>query len=246
MYGMRLAPANSVERVPWKDLEPDFLHSWGYPNGRYGSEHISIVGPTGSGKSMFQSYVLQKRTELRGSNAIVIATKPADSTLRKMHWPIIRKYPPEFHQSQRFILWPQTGKNEVESIRNMHIEIRKCLTDIWHEDSNTIVAFDEIAFVEQELKLKVLINRYWREARSLGITIVATTQRPRNVTRYMWSEPTWIVAFGPDDEDEARRVAEIVGGRRAYSEPLMSLKPYEFLIRKRRSNKAYISKLPMR
>jgi hypothetical protein len=235
-------PDSAIERVDWKELEPEFIRSWGYTDGKFGAEHVSIVGPTGSGKSNFQSYVLRKRCELRGSNAIVIATKPADSTLRKMHWPIIRKYPPEYGKHERFILWPETSRDPVASLQNAHFEIQKCLTDIWHENSNTIVAFDEIAFVEQELKLKTLINRYWREARSLGITVVATTQRPRNVTRYMWSEPTWIVAFGPDDEDEARRVAEIVGGRNQFTEALMSLKNYEFIIRKRRSKEAYISK----
>lgn len=233
-----------LEKVKWRELEPEFLNSWGRPNGKPGVEHISIVGPTGSGKSNFQTYVLRKRCEMRGSYAMVIATKPADSTLRKMHWPIVRRYPPEYGKHERFILWPETSRNEFESKVLQHKTIRTALTDIWQPDSNTIVAFDEIAYVEQELKLKTLIERYWREGRSLGITVVATTQRPRNVSRYMWSEPTWLVAFRPDDEDEARRVAEIIGGRRSFTDPLLSLHEYEFIITKRRSRTAYISKLP--
>jgi len=181
---------------------------------------------------------------MRGSHAVIIATKPADTTLRKMQWPIIRKYPPEWKDREAYILWPQSTRNAAESLYLQRQTIGQCLTDIWVEGSNTIVVFDEIAYVEQELGLKVLINRYWREARSLGITVVATTQRPRNVTRYMWSEPTWIVAFRPDDEDEAKRVAEIIGGRRLYTEALLSLEEFEFIIIKRRSKEAYISKLP--
>lgn len=234
----------SLMRVPWSELEPEFLQEWGRPNGKFGAEHISIVGPTGSGKSNFQTYVINKRCELRNSAAMVIATKPADSTLRKMGWPIIRKYPPDWHESQRFILWPESTRNAAESRYLQAKTIHEALEDIWQENANIIVAFDEIAYVEQELNLKTIINRYWREGRSLGITIIATTQRPRNVSRYMWSEPSWIVAFRPDDEDEAKRVAEIIGGRRTFTPALMSLKEYEFIITKRRSHEAYISKLP--
>lgn len=234
----------TLQRVPWAELEPEFLSSWGRPNGKFGAEHVSIVGPTGSGKSNFQTYVVKARCEMRGSHAVIIATKPADTTLRKMQWPIIRKYPPEWKDREAYILWPQSTRNAAESLYLQRQTIGQCLTDIWVEGSNTIVVFDEIAYVEQELGLKVLINRYWREARSLGITVVATTQRPRNVTRYMWSEPTWIVAFRPDDEDEAKRVAEIIGGRRLYTEALLSLEEFEFIIIKRRSKEAYISKLP--
>ena len=233
-----------MEKVPWPELEPEFFKSWGRDGTKFRAEHVSIVGPTGSGKSNFQSYILQRRCELRGSHAIVIATKPADSTLRKMHWPIVRKYPPEYGKHERFILWPESSKNVSQHKYNQARTIYDCLTDIWQDGSNTIVAFDEIAYVEQELHLKQLIERYWREGRSLGITIIATTQRPRNVTRYMWSEPTWIVAFRPDDEDEAKRVAEIIGGRRKFTEPLLELDEYEFIVTKRRSKESYISKLP--
>lgn len=234
----------TLQRVPWHELEPEFISTWGRPNGKFGAEHVSIVGPTGSGKSNFQTYVMNKRCELRGSYAIIIATKRADSTLKSTHWPIVRKYPPEWKDREQYILWPESTRNAEESLYIQRSTIRQCLTDIWVENSNTIVAFDEIAYVEQELRLKTIINRYWREGRSIGITVVATTQRPRNVTRYMWSEPTWIVAFKPDDEDESKRVAEIIGGRKLYTDSLLSLKEYEFILIKRRTKEAYISKLP--
>lgn len=232
-----------LEKVPWKDLEPEFLGNWGRPNGRVEAEHISIVGPTGSGKSMFQAYVAKKRVELRGSHAMIIATKPADSTLKDMHWPIIRKWPPEFGKHEHFILWPKSAQNAYEAKQLQKVEIYTALNSIWTENANTIVVFDEIAYIEQELGLKVLIERFWREGRSIGISLIATTQRPRNVTRYMWSEPTWVIAFRPDDEDEAKRVAEIIGGRKTFVEPLLNLQRHEFILINRRERVAYISKI---
>ena len=233
-----------IERVKWSELEPEFISTWGRPNGKVESEHISIVGPTGSGKTRFQANMLEKRNAMRGSHSMVIATKPADATLRSMKWPIVRKYPPPYGKHEKFILWPQTDRDPQKAQLLQQYWIHEALTDIWVEGANTVVAFDEIAYVEQELNMRKLITRYWREARSLGITIVATTQRPRNVTRYMWSEPTWLIAFRPDDEDEARRVAEIIGGRKRFTDPLLELEEYEFIITKRRAKEAYISKLP--
>lgn len=233
----------SIQKISWAELEPEFLDSWGWPDGRNEAEHLSIVGPTGSGKSYFQSYVVKKRADLRGSYVIVIATKPADKTLRNMHWPVINKYPPPWGKHTQFILWPKGSKNAAHSLMEQRYQIGTCLTEIWQADANTIVVFDEIAYVEEELRLKTLINRYWREGRSIGISVVATTQRPRNVSRYMWSEPSWIVAFAPPDEDEARRVAEIIGGRRKFTAPLAELGRHEFIIINRRSKEAYISKI---
>jgi hypothetical protein len=60
----------------------------------------------------------------------------------------------------------------------------------------------------------------------------------------MWSEPSWVVAFRPDDEDEGRRVAEIIGGRSRFLDELMDLKEYEFLMIKRRTGLVYKTKLP--
>jgi hypothetical protein len=233
----------ALETISWNELEPEFIGSWGRPNGKVEAEHISIVGPTGSGKSMFQTYVANKRAEARGSNVMIIATKPADSTLKGMKWPIVSSWPPEYGKHEQFILWPKGGRDERQARINQHSMIREALTDIWRENAHTIVVFDEIAYIEQELKLKVLIERYWREGRSIGISIVATTQRPRNVTRYMWSEATWLVAFPPSDEDEASRVAEIIGGRKKYTEQLMELKRHQFILINRREKEAYISKL---
>lgn len=232
-----------MELTPWSSLEPEFLASWGRPDGKVEAEHIAIVGPTGSGKSMFQTYVAKARAELRGTNAFIICTKPADSTLTKMGWPIVRKWPPEFGKHENFILWPPSPKDEDEAHRIQRDMIREALTSIWHKNAHIMVIFDEIAYLEDELGLKLLVRRFWRESRSLGITMVACTQRPTYVSRYMWSEPSWIVAFAPNDEDEMPRVAQVLGGRKQFGPELMNLGRYEFLIRNRRSKEVYKSKL---
>lgn len=233
----------SVERVPWSELSHEFYERWGWPDGKYEPEHVAVVGPTGSGKSMFQTEIITKRAELRGSHVVVIATKPADKTLRRIGWPVVNKWPPPYGKHEHVIFWPKAGK-PIEGVGVQRVAIGRMLNEIWRPEAHTILVFDEIAYVEQELRLKTIVDRYWREGRSLGFTIVAGTQRPRNVSRYMWSEPSWSVAFPPDDEDEAKRVAEIVGGRTKFTNILTNeLRPHEFLIANRRKKEAYISRL---
>ena len=235
---------SGLERISWKQLEPEFLEKWGWPGDgkKFQAEHVAIVGPTGSGKSKFTNHIVKKRSEVRGSNVYILATKPADDEMQDLHWPIVRKWPPPYGKHEQVIFWPEPGK-PAAGVAPMQLAVFKFLNEVFTKDANFILVFDEIAYVEKELGLQKITDRYWREARSLGITMIAGTQRPRNVSRHMWSQPSWSIAFRPDDEDDAVRTAEIIGGRNLYRHELMKLERYEFIIVERRERRAYISKL---
>lgn len=235
----------SVQRIPWRELEPYVLNTWGWPDGRWEAEHLACLGPTGSGKSHFATTLLHKRVVRSGAHAIMVCTKPADGTITRMTrkgWKLRRSWPPNYGDN-RIIYWPSSGKPSDGVVKQRNA-IYQMLDELWKPEANIILMFDEIAYLEHELRLGRLVTKYWREARSLGITIVAMTQRPRYVSRYMHSEPSWSVAFRPDDEDEAQRVAEIIGSRKQYKPILQSLEPHEFVIVRRRKREAFISKIP--
>lgn len=241
---MTSTTTTDIPRIPWAELGPSFLNSWGWPNGSWEPEHLAVLGPTGSGKSQWMTHVLNERTKRSGASAVILCTKPADRTVRALTrdgWKIRRTWPPDYGENQ-VVYWPPSGRPD-QGVGRQKTAIRDFLAELWKPQANIIVCFDEIAFIEDELRLRPIINRYWREARSQGITIVASTQRPRYVSRYMHSEPSWSVAFRPSDEDDAARVAEIIGGRRQYKDLLMDLGRYEFLLINRREREAYISKL---
>lgn len=234
-----------ISRMKWQKLEGRFLREWGRPDGKVEAEHLAILGPTGSGKTVFMTHVLKMRALLRSSHAVIIATKPADGSMARMGWPVLNKWPPNYGQND-VIYWPKAPKPE-DQVEYQKQKINNMLNDLWGPEANIIVAFDEIAYIETELRLKTLITRYWREARSLKITLVATTQRPRFVSRYMFSEPTWGVAFRPNDEDDAIRVAEILGGKKRYIDVLLNdLERHEFIMVHKPSREAVISRLPIR
>lgn len=209
-------------------------------------EHVEILGQNGSGKSMFEREILLQRVAKRGpsTGVVVVCTKPADTTITSMGWPIISKWPPDYGHNQN-IFWPNPGSKmgEEERIAYQRQKIGGLLHKLWVPDSNIIVVFDEIAYIEQELGLGKVLVRYYREARGLGITIVATTQRPQGVTRYMHSESHWRAFFAPTDEDDAERMAQVAGGKRRYLPLLESLnrEAFEFLLVHKLTNQMVIT-----
>lgn len=218
---------------------------WGYPNGRFMPEHLEILGPTGSGKSYFERTILSERARLRGSHIVIIATKPADETLTGLGWPVVATWPPGYKKPQ-VIYWAKARGLSSEGRATQRAAIEHLLNQLWKKDSNIIVAFDEIAYVEQELGMRTHIATYYREARGLGITIVASTQRPQGVSRYVHSESTWSVFFAPKDEEDAERMAEVAGSKKYYKPVLLDLdrSAREFLLVHNLTNKRYISFIP--
>ena len=231
---------------------PDFFAAWGYPRGEFQPEHLAIYGQTGRGKSYFEKYVLMERARLRGSQIVVIATKPADKTLVSTGWPIITSWPPPHgwrHRREDYdqvIFWAKAKGLGREGQAQQRAQIEELLERLWVPDSNRIVVFDEIAYVEKELQLATHTARYFREGRGLGITVVATTQRPAGVSRYMHSETAWTVFFAPKDEEDAERMAQVAGFKNYYMRVLMELdaSKYEFLLVHNLTNEAVITSLP--
>ncbi len=238
----------AVERIPWSILGPEFIRTWGYARGTAMPEHVEILGQTGSGKSFFEACILLQRQRARGSHIIVIATKPADETMLATGWPVITKYPPDDPRISAVIFWPQAAGLSKAGQRQQAEAIQSLLEKLWRPNANVIVVFDEIAYVVNDLNhpdtpFKIMVAKYYREGRGLGITIVASTQRPQGVIRQVHSESGWTVCFAPKDEEDAERMAQVLGGKKTYLPILKTLnrEKYEFLIVHGLTGKMYIS-----
>lgn len=235
-------------RVPWEELAPDFLAAWGRPNGQWQPEHMEILGPTGSGKSFFEKWVLVERVKLRNSAVVILLTKPADKTLATLDWPVVSKWPPsEWNDKNRTVIFHAKSHGLGKAARQRQAEqVEQLLDGLWHPDANVVLAVDEIAYVEQELGLRTHMTTFFREGRTLGITVVASTQRPAGVSRAVHSETAWVVCFAPKDEDDAERMAQILGEKKHYREVLLDLdrEKREFVLVHNLTREAYISHIP--
>lgn len=234
-----------IERVPWEQLGPEFIKSWGRPGGRFDPEHLTVYGKSGGGKTYFVGHVLHERARQRGSHVVVVATKKADATISSYGWPVLEDWPPGYGENQ-VIYWARAKGLSAEHRIPQRVKVKKLIDALWKKDANIVVYWDELAYLEQGLKLKVELETFYREGRANGITNVASMQRPSGVSRLAHSEAGWTVAFPPKDADDRKRVAEVLGDRARFQAVLDSLDrtKHEFLIRHDRSGEAYISHLP--
>ncbi len=216
-----------------------------------------MYGQTGRGKSFFEAWILRERARLRGSRVVVICTKAADKTMLSMGWPVIHRWPPPTgwrHKSSDYdqvIFWPKASQLDRDGQRRQAAAIEDLLQQLWVPESNRIVVFDEIAYLENELNfpehpLKNYTSRYLREGRSMGITVVASTQRPAGVSRFMHSETAWSVFFAPKDEEDAERMAQVAGNKLYFRRVLAELnaRDFEFLLVHNLTGDAVITSLP--
>ena len=231
------------ERVPWSELGPDFTMTWGRADGSNPQpEHLEIVGPTGSGKTHLMLTMLQDRYRMRKTGAILVVTKADDSVFSKLGWPVVSKV--DEIQDTNVVFWPRTRKTGLERREFHDRQVSALLNKLWQPGANTILAFDEVGYIESlSGEMRALVQMYWREARSVGITVVAMKQRPQGALRDMHSETYWTAAFAPKDRSDAERFAELFGHRRDWLPVFDALDPdtHEFILRHSRSREAYIS-----
>jgi energy-coupling factor transporter ATP-binding protein EcfA2 len=232
--------------IPWEAFSQVFAgaHKQG--------EHVAIVGPTGSGKSVLElelAKIIGARTTRQGKPAsvTVLATKPRDDTVAGLGWPVLKSWPPSYGQEHN-IVWPK-ARTPSTAARDQRKVFGPLLDAIYHEGGQAVV-IDEAAYFERPLPkglgLAPTLEQYWSSARSLKLTLVAATQRPRLVSRSMWSEPSWVFVFRPEDRDDLKRVAELSGRRDEVLELTELLGGFEFLaVRRQRAGQRelYVSRV---
>lgn len=242
------------ERVPWSELGPDFIWAWGFklpPNKR---EHLEVVGPSGSGKTHLVETILQdhyreaeRRRQSHGrehleTGGIFVATKQDDEVFRELGWPMVHS--PREIRDTNVILWPRTKRTGQARKDFQEARVRPFLERLWQPKANTVLAFDEVGWVENlSNETRALMQMYWREARAMHIQMIGMKQRPQGALRDMHSETFWTVSFKPGDDADQERFAQLFGHKRDWQPVLdtLSLDRHEFLMKHSRTGEAYIS-----
>lgn len=242
-----------MQVIAWEDFTELFKR-----NHEQG-EHVALVGQTGSGKSVLAFSLCEiigsrPAKNRRPSSVVILGTKPRDDTLmtlarrKRDKWPIIKTWPPAYGQ-EHCIVWPRGGTPTAETAKQRRV-FGPLLGAIYQEGGQA-VCIDEASEFErnapQGLGLAPTMEKYWTAARSNKLTLIAGTQRPRHVTLYMWTEPSWVFIFSLDDELDIKRVAELSGAKQEVLEILPQLGPYECLcIRRQRGvhgKQLYVTKV---
>lgn len=167
------------------------------------SEHVTLLGHTGSGKTTLARSILPKRTY-----RLIIATKLRDDSIdafRKRGYKVSRTWPVDHNIWPRVVYWPQ-----VKNIHDTPLQadaIARCLNHVYRMGYWTVY-FDEVRYITEVLGLGPYVSQLWREGRSSGISVVAGTQRPAWIPREAYSEATHLFIWRSTNRYDLKRLED--------------------------------------
>lgn len=214
---------------------PQFVRAFKWQQG----EHVGMIGPTGSGKTTLALSLLNVRRYV-----VVFATKPRDATLDELvkyagykkidHW----KGNLSPYKVPRRILWPNA--RSLYAAEYQRKRFREAMRAIYDE-GNWCVYLDELWMMDNFLKLNFEIRVYLQQARSLGISLIAGTQRPRYVPLEVYDQSTHLFFWRDNDEENLKRISGISWlNSRMVRQAVANLERHEVLYINTRNSDVYM------
>lgn len=176
-------------------------------------EHVMVSGPTSSGKSTLVGQLLDVRIQ-RGGTVIAMLSKAHDQTLstefkgwaRYKTWP--RRGPKRSHN--KIVLWPPVYGSVKKTTETHRAEFQKAL-DWIAANGNVCVYVDELLYMSDLLQLETPISFLAYFARSSGVSLVTSSQRPFRIPRVILSSASHAYIARTRDPDDRKRLAELGG-----------------------------------
>lgn len=200
-------------RVDWYAWRAQFAREW------LQDEHISVIGPTGTGKSA----LVVDLTKIRKYRIYVI-TKPADEKLEaalvRQHYvkvPAFPKAPPE--DVDRYLLWPPgSGGLDRPSMQRQQVVLRDAFTKVFQGPNGGLpgrwcIVLDEARYVADPayLGLRREINQILIQGRSIRLSMVLCFQRPSWVPPEAYDQASHLFIAMDNDKRNVQRFREIGG-----------------------------------
>lgn len=232
----------SVERIAWDDFVAQL--DW-----RQG-EHITLIGPTGSGKTTLALALLPMRQYV-----IAYGTKPTgkDKTLmsliRRDRWRLVQqlaKMPKVIlpGRAMRIVFWPKYRSPADQPMQAW--EIANSLQTAFTAGGWCLFV-DETWWFTHKLGLKGWLEALWSQGRSVGISVVAGTQRPRYIPLLAYDQATHVFFWRDNDAENLKRISGMNGLNAALiRSTVATLAPHEVLYVNTRTSQMLVTKAPAR
>jgi hypothetical protein len=224
-----------AEHVTWDDFYRAFKWKQG--------EHVTCIGTTNAGKTTLIREILPKRDYV-----LFLATKKRDDSLR----PFLRQgyieqnvFIPEL--AHRIILKPFSFPGDVdEQIYQHHTYFRDIMARAYDMERWTVVV-DELLYMTDFLKLGKHLDRFWYHGRSMKLTLVGATQKPKFIPLSAYSMARHMFFWQENDESNLKRLSEIDSrhvSRRDLMTEIMNLPEHDFIYLNARTGLRLRSRVP--
>lgn len=232
---MDLAAAEAeVGRVDWSVMPR--VMGW-----RQG-EHVALVGPTGAGKTSAALTLAQLRRYVA-----LMSTKPKDSTidhLRRQGWSVIPAWPPAATVTRVVVKAP------LVNLRTDGPKVGAVIADALqgaYSAGSWCVILDDLQALMDTCGIARTCRLLLTNARSVGVSVVASTQRPRWVPREVWTQSTHLFIWRCTDADDLRALsglgsADTATVRRAVA--ALDFRGYEVLYVNTRTGRLAVTVFP--
>lgn len=197
-------------------------------------EHLTTIGPTGSGKTVLNRQLLRLR-----SMVVVLGVKQRDPELYEPFlnegYELRRTFDADwaFEQDEpSLVLYvPQTSKPVAsERQKELSNRFRQALSDIYVTKAPWAVYCDDVNYLADDLKLGPDLRELWYLGRSQNITMVASSQEPVNIPIAAYGSATHLFIFKNPDLYRVKRLAMMAGANRdLVRETIIRLPRHEFL-----------------
>lgn len=220
---MSLAPVPLVgantPRPTWESFKRDFRERWGQ------GEHVFINGRTGSGKTALLLELLNMEPF-----SVLIGTKPRDDTLKEpvtRNWTRVNKWRPRA-EDKHLILSAKNARTSEAFLENQKKLFPPALDAMYHQGGWTI-GFDETYYQSQYLKIPDKMSLMAYHGRSLGLTGVFLTQRPRWIPIIIPQSAEHAFIGTATNSDDFETLAELGFGKAELRTAMQSLGKHDFV-----------------
>lgn len=200
----------SARRVPWTVFEAETVA------GMAPGEHVSMIGPTGHGKSTLAFHLLRRRPYV-----VVLDAKGGDPTLNGSGWEVVDRWPiPNERQRLdkgepiRVLLRPHGfGRERLEVAHDLFTRAVVGALDA----QKWTIYIDELRLTAEGRTIDMApdVEVAYMTGRGREVTMISATQAPRYVPKAAYDQVTHQFHWPLQDRDAKRRQAEITGYDRA-------------------------------
>lgn len=201
-----------------------FIQQW--PSRFKQGQHVTIIGPTGSGKTVLGRELVKARSFVVATGIKYVDESLSD--LLKDDWIRVTRWKDKPRSAQRIILWPKD--DNLATVQDTHRRVfTELLQDVFKKGRWCIWS-DELRYMTDLIGLKRPYVQLYVTGRSNLISLVSAAQRPSHVPLEAYSQAQHLFLFRTGDERDLTRMGGLNGANAKQVAMTVSELPYHHFL----------------